>query len=202
MQRKSFTLVELLVVIAIIAILASMLLPALNKSRAAGHASKCLSNMKQLGHGYSMYALDLHGDLNEKLDFIKDQSFDYVILSCTLQEMVYPHRLLQEMLRIGRNAIVGVINFGHIRNRFQILFYGKMPVSKRLPHQWHSTPNIHLGTLKDFKHLCRELDFKILKTIPLSAQNRKEHRLSRLWPNMLAVNCVFMIAKRRKSFEE
>ena len=58
MQRKSFTLVELLVVIAIIAILASMLLPALNKSRAAGHASKCLSNMKQLGHGYSMYALD------------------------------------------------------------------------------------------------------------------------------------------------
>ena len=144
----------------------------------------------------------IHGDLNEKLDFIKDQSFDYVILSCTLQEMVYPHRLLQEMLRIGRNAIVGVINFGHIRNRFQLLFSVNMPVSKRLPHQWHSTPNIHLGTLKDFKHLCRELDFKILKTIPLSAQNRKEHRLSRLWPNMLAVNCVFMIAKRRKSFEE
>lgn len=146
--------------------------------------------IKCIGNGVPV----IHGDLNQKLDYIQDGSFDFVILSCTLQEMVHPHRLLAEMMRIGRRAIVGVINFGFIWTRFQLFVFGKMPVSKTLPHQWYSTPNIHLGTLKDFKKLCRELNIHVLETIPLSASGRTES-LPQLWPNLLSTNCVFVVEK-------
>ncbi len=137
----------------------------------------------------------IHGDLNQRLGYIQDNSFDCVILSCTLQEMVYPHELLSEMMRIGGRAVVGVINFGFIGTRLQLLLTGRMPISKTLPHQWYSTPNIHLGTLSDFKRLCRELDIEVMETIPLSASGRTES-LPSLWPNLLATNCVFVIGKK------
>ena len=142
----------------------------------------------------------VHGDLNAKLDYCQDQSFDFVILSCTLQEMVYPHQLLAEMLRIGKKAIVGVINFGYIYNRLQLLCYGRMPITRGLPHQWYTTPNIHLSTLKDFKRLCRSMNIDILNALPLSA-NHERNKLARLWPNMLAVNCVFLIEKHMKNID-
>ncbi len=147
--------------------------------------------IKCVGNGVPV----LHGDLNEPLDYILDNSFDFVILSCTLQEMVAPHRLLAEMMRIGRCGVVGVINFGFIMTRLQLLLSGRMPMSKTLPHQWFNTPNIHLGTLRDFKRLCRDLNFRVVETIPLSAGGRAE-TLPQLWPNLLATNCVFVIERQ------
>ncbi len=146
--------------------------------------------IKCIGNGVPV----VHGDLNERMDYAQEHSFDYVILSCTLQEMVYPHQLLEEMLRIGRRAIVGIINFGFIWNRIQLLFSGRMPVSKTLPHQWYSTPNIHLGTLNDFKELCKDLNIRIVETIPLSAKKQNQP-FAQWWPNLLAGNCVFVIEK-------
>lgn len=140
----------------------------------------------------------VHGDLNEPLDYILDNSFDFVILSCTLQEMFQPHLLLSEMMRIGRRGVVGVINFGFIMTRLQLLLSGRMPVSKTLPHKWFNTPNIHLGTLNDFKRLCRDLNLKVVETIPLSSGGRAE-TLPQLWPNLLATNCVFVIERREEA---
>lgn len=136
----------------------------------------------------------IHGDLNEKLDYIPDNGFDVVILSCTLQEMLYPRQLLSEMMRIASTGIVGVLNFGFIKTRMQLFFSGRMPVSKTLPHQWHSTPNIHLGTLNDFRNLCGELGVSIKKTVPLSLSRRRAS-FPRVWPNLLATNCVFVIGR-------
>lgn len=146
--------------------------------------------IKCIGNGVPV----IHGDLNEKLDYAQEHSFDYVILSCTLQEMVYPHQLLNEMLRIGHRAVVGIINFGFVFNRLQLLLSGKMPESKVLPHKWYSTPNIHLGTINDFKDMCKELDIKIVEAVPL-ALNEGNHPLAQIWPNLLAHNAVFVLEK-------
>lgn len=134
----------------------------------------------------------VHGDLNNKLDFADDQSFDYVVVSNTLQEVKRPDKLLQEVVRVGKKAVVGFINFGYIRTRSQLFCCGRMPETKRLPHHWYNTPNIHLATIKDFKDLCNRLDIEILKELPLGGKF-----LSKAMPNLFAPNCVFEISKTK-----
>lgn len=90
-----------------------------------------------------------------------DQTFDYVILSQTLQAMRHGDRLIREMLRVGREGIVTFPNFGYWRNRLQVL-RGHMPVSDNLPYQWFDTPNIHLCTLRDFTRFCAERNIRII----------------------------------------
>mgnify|MGYP003347236359 FL=1 len=85
----------------------------------------------------------IQGDADSDLIFYPDQSFDYVILSQTLQAMNRPREVVEHMLRIGRYAIVSFPNFGHWRIRFQLLFSGRMPVTKNLSYSWYETPNIH-----------------------------------------------------------
>lgn len=101
-------------------------------------------------------------NLERGLREFEDQSFDYVILSQTLQAMRNGERLIQEMLRVGREGIVTFPNFGYWRNRLQILG-GRMPLSENLPYQWFDTPNIHLCTIDDFEHFCRERGIRILE---------------------------------------
>lgn len=101
-------------------------------------------------------------NLERGLREFDDQSFDYVILSQTLQAMRNGERLIQEMLRVGREGIVTFPNFGYWRNRLQILG-GRMPLSENLPYQWFDTPNIHLCTIDDFEHFCRERSICILE---------------------------------------
>lgn len=101
-------------------------------------------------------------NLERGLREFDDQSFDYVILSQTLQAMRNGERLIQEMLRVGREGIVTFPNFGYWRNRLQILG-GRMPLSENLPYQWFDTPNIHLCTIDDFEHFCRERSIRILE---------------------------------------
>lgn len=134
----------------------------------------------------------VHGDLNNKLDFADDYSFDYVVVSNTLQEVDRPDHLLQEVVRVGKKAVVSFINFANIKTRSQLFLKGKMPETKNLPHRWYNTPNIHLATIRDFRELCSLLNIKIIKEIPLGSRG---NLLAKTLPNLFAANCVFEITK-------
>ena len=107
-------------------------------------------------------------DLEDGLAAFADRSFDYVILSETLQAIHAQEPLMKEMLRVGREAIVSFPNFGYWRARIQIALAGHMPVSKELPYQWYDTPNVHHCTLVDFEALCAKLNFKVLERLVLT----------------------------------
>jgi methionine biosynthesis protein MetW len=136
----------------------------------------------------------VHGNLNNDLDFADDASFDYVVVSNTLQEVERPDHLLQEVVRVGKKAVVSFINFGHIKTRSQLFLKGKMPETKNLPHQWYNTPNIHLATIKDFRELCRLLNIRIIKEIPLGSNSL----MAKTFPNLFAANCVFEITSMKR----
>ena len=103
----------------------------------------------------------VQGDADRDLDDFLPGAFDYVILSQTLQAVLKPRHVLDELLRIGGQAIVTLPNFGHWRVRLDLLFHGRMPVTGALPEPWWSTPNIHLCTLRDFTELCEDLNLTI-----------------------------------------
>ena len=106
----------------------------------------------------------IQGDLERGLSGFADGSFDYVILSQTLQAVRSSERVVREMLRVGRQGIVTFPNFGYWRNRLQVIL-GNMPLSDNLPYQWFDTPNIHLCTITDFEDFCRSHGVRILERI-------------------------------------
>lgn len=136
--------------------------------------------LKCIESGVNVIQTDLDAGLS---DFDAD-SFDYVVLSQTLQAVFYPERLLDEMLRVGREGIVSFPNFGYWPNRLQILWGGHMPVSRNLPNDWYSTPNIHLCTLKDFERLCAKKGITILQRTVVDQAHRTNWWM-RLLPNLL-----------------
>ena len=109
----------------------------------------------------------IQSDLDQGLSGFADGSFDYVILSQTLQAVRNSDRVVREMLRVGRQGIVTFPNFGYWRNRLQIL-RGKMPVSDELPYQWYNTPNIHLCTTADFEEFCNRHGLRVLERIVMT----------------------------------
>ena len=102
-------------------------------------------------------------DLNKGLAGFRNQSFDYVVLNMTLQSIYQPLKLLKEMVRVGKQAIVGFPNFGHWKLIFELLTTQRMPKTKTLPYEWYDTPNIRLLTIKDFRLLCRDCGVEIIK---------------------------------------
>lgn len=126
----------------------------------------------------------IHMDLNEGLSEFDEDSFDYVVLSLTLQAIRRPDLLLREMLRVGSEGIVTFPNFGNWRARLQLAFGGKMPVTKTLPNEWYNTPNIHLCTIRDFEQLCEKLGFEILERRAVDHVHKTGLGL-RLLPNLL-----------------
>ncbi len=104
----------------------------------------------------------IQGDLERGLSGFEDRSFDYVVLSQTLQAMRNSERIIHEMLRVGREGIVTFPNFGYWKNRLQVIA-GHMPVSDTLPYEWYDTPNVHLCTLDDFERFCAGHGVKILE---------------------------------------
>ena len=109
----------------------------------------------------------VQGDANLDLEMYPENSFDFVILSKTLQSMIEPKKTLEELLRIGKNAIVSIPNFAHWKVRLYLLLHGRMPVTPSLPDTWYNTENIHLCTIKDFINLCEELEIRIIKSVVL-----------------------------------
>lgn len=132
----------------------------------------------------------LQMDLEDGLAAFGDHSFDCVILSETLQAIRHQERLLEEMLRVGREAIVSFPNFGHWRARLQVAFGGRMPVSKALPYQWYDTPNVHLCTLEDFEMLCAKLRVTIRERVVLH-----EGAPVGMLPNLLGSLAVYRCAR-------
>ncbi len=112
-------------------------------------------------------------NLDEGLADFADNTFDYVIMTQTLQAVSYPDKLLSEMLRVGREGIVTFPNFGHWRSRLNIAIQGRMPLSESLPHPWYNTPNIRLCTVKDFEQLCREKNISIVQRSVVNHAHRE-----------------------------
>jgi len=133
-------------------------------------------------------------DLDQGLAEFDDDSFDFVVLSLTLQAMHYPNRLLLEMLRVGTVGIVTFPNFGHWMARFQIGLRGSMPVSRALPNQWYDTPNIHLCTLNDFEALCRKHNIRILERRAVDHAHKTSLGL-RLLPNLLGEIALYRFTR-------
>jgi methionine biosynthesis protein MetW len=134
-----------------------------------------------------------HGDLDEGLGDYPDNSFDYVILSQTLQAVKRPRMVLLEMLRVGRLGIVTFPNFAYWRVRLDLLLNGRMPKTSDLPYEWHNTPNIHLTTIKDFVRLCKAEDITVKKAIYLAGRRQVKTN-----PNLLASTAVFVVKKNGK----
>ena len=134
----------------------------------------------------------VHSNLDKGLDDYPDNSFDYVILSQTIQQVHRPDRTLKEMLRVGKVGIVGLLNFGYWRVRHYLAVRGEMPKSKAVPYEWYDTPNIHLSTINDFRRLCQNAGYEIVKQI--NVVNRKRGQfLPNIIPNSFAELAVFVI---------
>ena len=127
----------------------------------------------------------IQGDLERGLSEFENGSFDYVILSQTLQAVRNSERVVADMLRVAREGIVTFPNFGYWTNRLQVLG-GRMPVSDNLPYQWHDTPNVHLCTIADFERFCEDFGVKILERKVLT-----RGRPVALLPNLLGALAVY-----------
>lgn len=133
-------------------------------------------------------------DLNTGLSNFQDDSFDMVVMTMALQTLRYPHLVIDEMLRVGRECVVTFPNFGYWRSRWYLGLKGRMPVSKFLPYTWYDTPNIHFCTVSDFEDLCDDKQIRILNTSFVGADNRQGPLCSR-FPKLLAVTAVYHISK-------
>ncbi len=131
-----------------------------------------------------------HGDMLEAMEMFEEGRFDCVVLSQTLQQTPEPARVVREMLRVGRRAIISFPNFAHWRVRFQFLLNGRMPVTTTLPYTWYDTPNIHLLTVKDFLVFCREQGLRVIDTIYLSPAFRV---LPGFLANLAAGMAIFVV---------
>lgn len=137
----------------------------------------------------------IHQDLNEGLSYIDDKSFDTVIMTQSLQQTNAPDRILSEMVRIGKRAIVTFPNFGHWTTRIYLGLRGKMPMSEVMPYRWYNTPNIHFCTFKDFEILCKEQNVRILTRTVVDNDHLENWKI-RLMPNILGEIALYHIEKK------
>jgi len=139
----------------------------------------------------------IQGDADTDLKDYPDQAFDYIVLSQTLQAMYAPKAVLEQMLRIGRHAIVSFPNFAHWRVRRDLVFKGRMPVSDNLPYQWYETPNIHFCTIKDFTVLCHEMGITVERSMALDHAGASIRRidLTPFLANLMGEQAVFLLRK-------
>lgn len=141
---------------------------------------------KAVSRGLSVY----QSDIDEGLADYPDGTFDYVILSQTLQEAQKPRDVLQEMVRVGKHGIVAFPNFGHWSARLSLLTTGRAPKTRHLPYEWYDTPNIHFVTIPDFEELLRRDKLTVEKSYFLRAGRRVNWR-----PSLLADSAVYLITK-------
>ncbi|MGI9381735.1 MAG: methionine biosynthesis protein MetW [Methyloligellaceae bacterium] len=138
----------------------------------------------------------VQGDADRDLVNYPDDAFDFAILSQTIQATRRPRHVLEQLLRIGRRAIVSFPNFGHWRIRSQITFRGRMPVTPNLPVAWYDTPNIHFCTIKDFMALCADVDAKVERAVALNAYGQQlGFAIPLFMQNLIGEQAVFLLSR-------
>ena len=138
----------------------------------------------------------IEGNAEMDLQQFPNNSFDYVILSQTLQAFLNPEKVISDLLRIGKTSIVTIPNFGFWKVRFNLLFKGTMPVTKTLPNQWYNTPNLHMCTIKDFVNFCNDRKINIFKSLALT--NNKVSSINKFnlkFKNLTSELGIFLIEK-------
>lgn len=136
----------------------------------------------------------LETDLDEGLSQFSDKSFDTVVMTQALQVMRFPHLVLDEMLRVGKECVVTFPNFGNWRARFYLLTRGRMPVTKQLSYQWYDTPNIHFCTVDDFEALCAEKNIRLLHR-EFVANRLPDRQIKGIWPNLFSDTAIYHLSK-------
>tara|TARA_B110000438_G_scaffold292462_1_gene330823 strand:- start:645 stop:1241 length:597 start_codon:yes stop_codon:yes gene_type:complete len=147
---------------------------------------------KCIGKGLTV----IEGDAEKDLSQFPDGSFDFVILSQTLQAFLNPEKVISELLRVGKKAIVTIPNFGYWKVRLHLLTKGTMPITRTLPDEWYDTPNIHMCSIKDFFNFCVERKINLYRSIAL--QNLKSSKITNsnlTLKNLTAVLGIFLIEK-------
>ena len=151
------------------------------------------NNVQQcIGKGLTV----IEGDAEKDLSQFPDGSFDFVILSQTLQAFLNPEKVISELLRVGKKAIVTIPNFGYWKVRLHLLIKGTMPVTRTLPDEWYNTPNLHMCTIKDFFNFCENRKINLYKSIAF--QNFKSSKITDknlTLKNLTAVLGIFLIEK-------
>ena len=134
-----------------------------------------------------------HQDIDNGLSEYGDESFDYVILNQSIQQVKKPDVVLKEALRVGKEVIVGFPNFAHYSSRFQIFFSGRTPLTPSLPYEWFETPNLHFLSISDFRDYCKKQNIRIRRRTFFS--NDGMTGMTNLLANLLAQNGLFLITK-------
>ena len=138
----------------------------------------------------------IEGDAENDLKQFPDKSFDYVILSQTLQAFLNPENVINELLRVGRRAIVTIPNFGHWKVRIDLLTKGTMPITKNLPNEWFNTPNLHMCTILDFYNFCKKRNIKIFRSLSLNGEKISDiSQLNLKFKNLISELGIFLIEK-------
>ncbi len=139
----------------------------------------------------------IQGDADRDLADYPDDAFDYAVLSLTIQATRQPRTVLEQLLRIGRSAIVSFPNFGHWQVRAQLMFTGRMPVTENLPDSWYDSPNAHLCTIKDFANLCQAVNARVERSVAFNASGQK---LGTWMPitmhNLMGEKAVFLLTRK------
>ena len=136
----------------------------------------------------------IEGDAEKELIQFPEKSFDYVVLSQTLQAFLYPEKVLDQLLRIGKQTIVSIPNFGYWKVRLHLLFKGTMPITKNLPNEWYNTPNLHMCTIQDFVNFCNQKNIKINKSMCLTNEKISEiTNKNMIYKNIFSQLGIFLI---------
>ena len=139
----------------------------------------------------------IEGNAESDLIQFPGHSFDYVILSQTLQAFLNPEKVISNLLRVGKKAIVTIPNFGYWKIRLELLIKGTMPITKNLPHEWHNTPNLHMCTIKDFFIFCKKRNINIFKSLALNEEKISEISFKNLnYKNLISELGIFLIENK------
>jgi len=131
-----------------------------------------------------------HGDIESGLAEYPDLSFDYVILNQSMQEVRKVDFLIQETLRVGKKTVVGFPNFAYLGARVMLFSRGKAPITASFPYRWYDTPNVRFLSINDFRDFCREKNLRVLEAHCLGREGSVK-----FWPNLLALNAIFVLIK-------
>ena len=158
--------------------------------RDEGKVAECI------GKGLSV----LQGDINEEILDYPDNSYDYVILGQTLQQVYEPDRLIRSMMRVGKKGIVSFPNFSHWKIRLQLLLTGYAPTTKQLPYEWYNTPNIRVITLKDFRKFTRKVGFTVLREAAINTQSENRFgNIINIFRDLRATYGIYLIENDTRS---